>query len=108
MNVNFQLNEVFAVESPIRVVEGATVTFTCTYWGAVTSPSAKVYRNGTEVTSTVMPSGSTSVSGSVATLKPLTALVGGARYVVAVTGTVGGDIFVKKVEVICGRDEDEQ
>jgi len=108
MNVNFTSESIFATESPIKAIEGSTITLACTFWAAVTSPSAKVYRNGTEVTSTVMPAGSASASGSVATLKPLTALVGGARYVVAVSGTVSGDIHVKKIEVIVGRDEDEQ
>ena len=98
----------WAVESPIKVIEGSSVTLSCTFWGAVTSPSAIVYRNRANVTATVMPAGSASASGSVATLKPLTALVGGARYVVSVTGTVSGDVWVKKIEIICGKDEDEQ
>ena len=108
MNVNFIQDQVFAIESPLHAVEGSTLTLTCTYWGAVTSPTAAVYRNGTAVTSTVMPSGSHTASGSVATLKPLTALVGGAKYVIAVTGTVSGDVWIKKIEMTVGRDEDEQ
>jgi len=108
MNTNFVQDQVFAIESPIHAVEGSTFTITCTYWGAVTSPTAAIYRNGTEVTSTVMPSGSHTASGSVATLKPLTALVGGAKYVIDVTGTVGGDVWVKKIEMTVGRKSDEQ
>lgn len=106
--VTFTEAQVFAVESPLRVVEGSTITLACTFWGTVTSPNATVYRNRQPVTSTVMPSGSHSNSGKVATLKPITALVGGARYVVAVTGTISSDVWIKKVELICGRDEDEQ
>ena len=108
MNVTFTSAGVFAAESPIKAVEGSTITLACTFWAAVTSPSAKVYRGGTEYTSVVMPAGSASASGNVATLKPLTALVGGFRYIVAVSGTVAGDVHVKKIEVIVGRDEDEQ
>ena len=106
--ITFTEKKEWAVESPIRVIEGSSLTLACTFWGAVTSPSAAVYRNRQAVTSAVMPSGSHSASGSVATLKPLTALVGGARYVVAVTGTVAGDTWIKKVEVLVGKDEDEQ
>jgi hypothetical protein len=108
MNVNFAQDKDWARESPVNVVEGSTVTFACTYWGAVTSPTAAVYRNNATVTSTVMPSGSHTASGAVATLKPATGLVGGARYVIAVTGTVAGDIHVKKIELIVSKDEGEQ
>ena len=107
-SITFTEARPFAVESPLRVIEGSTRTLACTFWGAVTSPTAKVYRRRADVTATVMPSGSHTASGSVATLKPLTALVGGARYIVAVTGTVSGSVWVKKVEIIVGRDEDEQ
>lgn len=109
--ITFTEEEAFAVEgqpsNPLRLIEGSTVTLACTFWGAVTSPNAAVYRNRQNVTSTVMPTGSHIASGSVATLKPLTALVGGARYVIAVTGTVSSDVWVKKIEVVVGRDEDE-
>ena len=107
-SITFTEDQVFAVQSRIDAVEGSTVTLACTFWGAVTSPGATVYRNRQDVTSTVMPSGSHSASGSVATLKPLTALVGGARYIIAVTGTVSGDVWIKKVMIVVGRDEDEQ
>ena len=107
-SITFTEKRAWAVESPIRVIEGSTVTLACTFWGAVTSPNAAVYRGRTPYTATVMPSGSHSASGAIVTLKPLTALVGGNRYVVAVTGTVSGDVWVKKLEVIVGKDEDEQ
>jgi len=108
MNLTFTQDRDWAIESPVNLVEGSTVTFACTFWGAVTSPGAAVYRRNATVTATVMPSGSHSASGSVATLKPLTALVGDAKYVIAVTGTVGGDVFVKKIEIAVGKDEGEQ
>ena len=107
-SVTFTEKREFAVESPLRIIEGSTITLSCTFWGTVTSPSATVYRRRANVTATVMPSGTASASGSIATLKPLTALAGGARYVIAVTGTVAGDVWIKKIEVICGKDEDEQ
>ena len=108
MNVNFTSESIFATESPIKAIEGSTITLACTFWAAVTTPSALVYRNGTAVTTTVMPAGSASASGNVATLKPLTALVGGARYEVVVSATVSGDVRKKKCEFICGRASDEQ
>ena len=110
-SITFTEEDAWAVEgapsNPLRLIEGSTVTLACEFWGAVTSPSAAVYRNRQNVTSTVMPSGSHSASGAVATLKPLTALLGGSRYVIAVTGTVSGDVWVKKIECVVGRDEDE-
>ena len=108
MNLTFTDDSVYAVESPKDVVEGDSITLACTYWSAPTTPSAVVYRNGTNVTATVMPAGSASASGNVATLKPLTALVGGARYEVVVSATVSGDVRKKKCEFICGRASDEQ
>ena len=107
-SIDFTEKRPFATQSPLRVIEGSTITLACTFWGAVTSPTATVYRRRANVTTTVMPSGSHTASGSVATLKPLTALAGGARYIVAVTGTVSGDVWIKKLEIIVGRDEDEQ
>lgn len=108
MNVTFTEERECAIESPIKLVEGSTVTLACKFWGSVTSPNAAVYRKKAPYTSTCMPSGSHSASGSVATLKPLTALVGSVSYIVAVTGTVSGDIYVKKIEVIVSKDEQER
>ena len=88
----------YTLESGKPLVEGETRTFAVVFHGvtAVTSPSALVYKNETDVTSTVMPSGSASASGNVATLKPITALIGGETYVVAVTATCDGDVRVVK------------
>lgn len=108
MNVTFLQSKPWAAESPIAVVEGESITFTCTFWGDVSNVSAVAYRNNTEVTSTVFPAGSISTSDSNATLKPATGLVGGARYVIAITATVGGDTYVRKIELICSKDELEQ
>lgn len=107
MNITFQEDMVFGVESPVKLVEGETVTFTCTFWGVPSSVSCAVYKNGgaTAVTSTVMPSGSVTISGNTATLKPATAMTGGARYIFAVTGTVSSDVRVKKFMAIVQKDE---
>lgn len=107
MIVNFLEDREYAVESPLGLVEGSTVTLACTFWGTVTSPSAIVYRKRKNVTSTAMPSGSNSASGSVVTLKPLTALVGGADYIINVTGTVAGDTHKKKIKITVSKDENE-
>ena len=99
----------WAVESPINVVEGESITFNCTYWAAVTgTPTCVVYKNGRSVTATVFPSGSISVNGTVVTLKPATGMLGGSRYVFAVTATVGSNTRVKKFMAIVQRDEENQ
>ena len=105
MNITFTEKGIWADESPRPVVEGATINISATYWGTPTTVSAVVYRNTTDVSSTCMPSGSVSITGNTATLKPLTAMTGGNRYVVAVTGTVGGEVHVKKMMLICSKDE---
>lgn len=107
INLNVTADSPIAIESPVKLVEGESITFSLTFWDSVTSVSCLVYRNNTDVTSTVMPSGSTSVSGKVATLKPATALVGGARYVFSVTGTVAGNTRVRKFVAIVQKDERE-
>lgn len=107
MILNFVASKDFANESPVRVVEGVTDTPSCTYWDTVTSVTAVAYKRKKVVTSTVFPSGSISTSGKTATLKPMTSLTYGS-YVVAVTGTVGGNVVVKKFQVNVAKDEDEQ
>jgi len=108
MDLNFVEDRPFAIESPVDVVEGSSITFACTGWGAVSSPSAVAYRKKTTVTSTVFPTNSPSASGSVITLSPATGLVGGANYIIAVTFTLLGDVFVRKIELICSKDEAER
>lgn len=108
MNVTFLEDKTFAVESPVYVVEGESLTFSCTAWGAVSSPSAVAYRKKTTVTSTVFPTNSPSASGSVVTLSPATGFVGGANYIIAVTFTLSGDTFVRKIELVASKDEQER
>lgn len=109
MNVNFVVDKPFAIESPIAAVEGESIVISCQYWDTASGASAVAYRNKTSVTATVFPAGSITGGGTTTiTLKPLTGLVGGARYVIAVTATVDGDVTVRKIEVIVSKDETEQ
>lgn len=107
--VTFLEEEVWATKT-YSAVEGETITYACEFWDTATSPSCKVYKNGssTDYASVVMPSGSHSASGTTVTLKPATAMVGGARYVFAVTATVESNTRVKKFMVICQKDEERQ
>lgn len=109
-NVNVTTKDIWAIESPWGSAAGESLTFTLTYLGAssVSSVTATVYQNKTDVTSTVMPAGSTSASGNVATLKPLTAMTGGKKYVVSVSATVDGNTVVKKFQVNCQKGQQEQ
>jgi len=109
--VTFLEDQNWAIESPIKVVEGESITIACTFWTTVTgTPTCAVYRNrsSTAVTSTVMPAGSVSVNVSVVTLKPATAMVGGSRYTFAVTATVSGNTRIKKFMAIVQKDEELQ
>lgn len=81
-------------ESPIYLTAGETRLYTVTFeqGSIVASTSAKIYKNGSDVTSINM-SGATSVSGNVVTLPTIglaTALIGGERYVLEVAATVDG------------------
>jgi hypothetical protein len=82
----------FLEESPIYQGAGATVPYSVTFPFATTvaAGTIAVYKNGADVTSTVMPSGSHSASGNVLTLKPLTALTGGETYLISIAATVDG------------------
>ena len=63
-------------EHPYEMVEGEKKTFTVTHLGgsSLSSPSAKAYVDGNDVTSVAFTSGSDSVSGNVQTLKEFEAL----------------------------------
>jgi len=79
--------------------ETVVYTLTTTNWGSSpTSTSAKIFTQNadetfTDVTSTNMPTGSTSVSGDVITLPAVTALVAGTVYRVEVKFTISGNVF---------------
>lgn len=99
------------VEEVEPVVEGATITYSLTWLGgsSLSSPSSTVYMNGTDITSTVQPSGSASVSGNVQTLKPIAFQSGhgGNYYVVNCTCTVDGNTDVAKFKVKVLRPSEE-
>ena len=73
--------------------ENASIPWVLSFpWATtVASPtSVTVYKGGTDTSSTNMPSGSHSVSGTNLTLKSLTALVGGELYMIDVVVSVDG------------------
>ena len=101
----------FILDSPIYQGENATVPYSITFPWATTvgsSPTVVVYKNGTDVTSTAMPSGSHSASGKTLTLKPLTALLGGETYIIDILATIDSVVDewfleVKAVKKTTGR-----
>ena len=93
-------------ESMISVIwqyPSETYTYVITVEGtnAPTSPTVVVYKNGTDVTATVMPTGSHTVSGQNITLKPLTLLTAGSDYAVIVNATIAGNTESRKLIVQC-------
>jgi hypothetical protein len=68
---------------------------------APSSPNVTVYKGRSDVTSTVMSSGSHSVSGQVITTKPVTAstLVANAIYTFMITATIAGNVEQRKLVV---------
>lgn len=103
----WRLNEPEILGSPIWALPGETVTLTITVEGtnAPSSPSATVYKGRSDVTSTVMPSGSHTASGQVITLKPATAMVAGSDYAFIIQATVGGNTEQRKLIVQCVDDK---
>jgi hypothetical protein len=97
------MTDVLLIESPINMIEGETITYSVTWQGAssLSSPTAKVYKDGTDITSTAMSSGSHSVSGNVQTLKPLVAgsTDGKKKYVVIIEVVVDGNTERRKLIV---------
>ncbi len=80
-----------------------TIT-TTNYASTPTSPTVVVYDetiNDTNVSSTVMPSGSNSASGDVITIKPLTALTARHSYRIEVKFTVGSNTWECFFRVVC-------
>ncbi|MCH7662564.1 MAG: hypothetical protein IH859_01675 [Chloroflexi bacterium] len=95
--------DILVIESPISMIEGETISYSLTWQGAssLASPAALVYKDGADITSTAMPSGSHAVSGNVQTLKPL--LAGGSdgrkKYVVIIECSVDGNTERRKLVV---------
>lgn len=91
--------DVWVNESPIYLTAGDSAPYAITLEqaSAISNTSAKIYKGGTDYTSTYM-SGATSVSGNVVTLPTIgspNALVGGERYVAELTATVDGIVTIK-------------
>lgn len=106
-NIIHRLNEPNTLPPKIWMFPGETVTLNITVEGsnAPTSPTAAVYKGRTDVTSTVMPSGSHTVSGQVITLKPITALVGNSDYALMYTVTIAGNTEQRKIIIQCVDDK---
>ena len=85
----------YVIEEPEPLIEGSKITYSIQWQGgsSLSSPSATVWMNDTEITSTAMPSGTHSVSGNVQTLKELVTTVGhgGNKYVVVIECVVDGN-----------------
>lgn len=99
--VTFTKAKVEGNESPFDITEGETRYFVCNYWDTVSTPVVTAYQsssgsgNGIDVTSTVFPTNSPTSSGISTTLSAATGFEGGKEYVINVTGTVSGEVFVK-------------
>lgn len=112
--VTFEEKELHALESPIPLGATDTVEFSCVFsWASSVSSVSDVacYVNKQPKTSTLMPSGSHSISGNVVTLKPLvvSALsgIGGKRIVIKVKAVIGADTISKYILVTVRKDEVE-
>lgn len=104
--------EIWLIESPVTMVEEEVIAFSVDWLGAskVESPSVTVYKNGSDVTSSVMVSGDSHViSGNVLTMKKITtgANDGGSRYVVVIQCGVDNNTEIRKllVQVVKASDE---
>lgn len=105
---------VWVLESPINVVEGASPKFAITISNpssstppALSNPSTKIYKNGTDVSATCL-TGSSSVTGNVVILPTIGSLQGDNVYVVAVTVDIDNVTDVKKIQLIVQRPGQEQ
>ena len=96
-------------EGTQRMSADETIVYSITTTAVASTPTVgtvTVYDesdNDTDVTSTVMPSGSHSDSGDVITLKPLTALTIGHSYRVEVQFTAGSSTYECYMIVKCTR-----
>ena len=98
-------------ESPLTAIAGETLTYSLTWLGAssLSSPSAKVYFKGSDVTTTAMPSGSDSSSGDVQTLKPLAFSASWVNnyIVVAIQCSVDSNTEIRKLKIHVQKPSDE-
>lgn len=104
--------DITTIESPISMLEGETITYSLTWQGSnsLSSPTVLVFKDGTDYTSTAMPSGSHSVSGNVQTFKPLVTTAGtdgGKRFVVIIQCVVDSNTERRKLLVNIRRQDTE-
>ena len=105
-------SEIWVIESPVTMVEGESIAYSVDWLGAskVENPAVTVYKNGQDVTSSVMVSGDAHViSGNVLTMKKITAGAsdGGARYVVVVECGVDNNTERRKLLIQVAKAEAE-
>lgn len=97
------MTDILVIESPISMIEGEIITYSLTWQGAssLSVPAVEVFRDGTDITTTAMPSGAHSVSGNVQTFKPLKALSGDGKkkYSVVIECIVDGNTERRKLIV---------
>ena len=105
-------SDLWVLESPAEIIAGETVTFSVEWIGYTTlsTPTAYVYFNGTDVTSTIMASGSHSVSGNIQVLKAVTARQAdaGGSYIVAIECVADGNTERRKFELRVLSQSDKQ
>jgi hypothetical protein len=94
--------EIWLIESPVTMVEGEVIAYSVDWLGAnkVENPNIKVYKNGSDYTSTCMVSGGSHViSGNVLTMKKISAIAndGGSRYVVVIQCGVDNNTEIRKL-----------
>lgn len=97
-------------ESPVAITAGGNRgPYTVTIDGVTTvaSPTAKIYVNGSDKTSTYL-SGSASASNNVITTPTLISLKGNMKYVMAIECTLDGTPDVIKVQLNCSPAGSEQ
>jgi hypothetical protein len=94
---------VWVRESPLDVVEGEELTYDLTWevGTTLTDPSAKIYRNGRDVSATMMVTGSDSISGRVQAIKKITSLKANNVYIVVFKCTVDGQVELRKLQLNC-------
>lgn len=95
-------NTPYLYPNPYYVSAADELTFAVLFEGAtsVSSPSVKAYKNRTDVSSTIFPSGSPSASSNVVTLPTAKAWTSGERYVIELVATVDGMILTKALSVV--------
>lgn len=92
--------DVWVRESPIDVVEGETKYYEMEWeFGTIlTSPTAAIFRNGRDVTATMM-NGSCSMNGRVQALPPISGFKASNVYIVAIKCVVDGETLVRKMQL---------